>query len=245
VCEPSTHLDVLDGEARGGGGHGGLDGAALLDIDDGTVAWALGGTRAGGSNSVGEHDATEIGERNQGASLLEILNDPLGVLKAQSAGASEGLGDGLASGDVLNDSLAGLGAAGGNGGLDHISGGNGQGEIVGVVWVPLVPRIVAAANSEVNSSLENGGLAAIAINSDPGGGGSSAAARWIRDGELGSDSLPGVTRWWGFDDGTRPVGAVRHLGLVARGLCSFDSHDRVARSLGSTAGHTLSVSFTG
>lgn len=63
---------------------------------------------------VGESNGAEVSERNQGRTLLKVLNDPLRILLAQVSRGSESLGDGLASADVCD----GRGAGGGRGSGD-------------------------------------------------------------------------------------------------------------------------------
>lgn len=139
---PGGHLtNVLDSDAVAGIRGLGQNDAVLLDIHDLGTRGANGSAVLDGL-SVGESDSAKVGERNKSAILLEVLDDPLGVGLAQGARstAREGVGHRLASRDVVD----GGGASGSGGGvhrdLDHISSSDGDAaEIIGILWVPLVP----------------------------------------------------------------------------------------------------------
>ncbi len=82
-------------------------------------------------------------------------------------------------------------------------------EINGEVGVPFVPRIVrdlAAADGEINTSLENGVLRSVAVNSDPCRC-SASSARGGND-ERAGDGGEGLSRRGALQNGARPVGAV-------------------------------------
>lgn len=103
-----------------------------LDVDDGGARRTLGRTAGRSSDGVVESDGAKVGEGDERATRLVVLDDPLGVLFAKSGGGSEGFGDSLAGGQVLDDGSARLGSGGGNGDLDGIASLDGKvGEIVG------------------------------------------------------------------------------------------------------------------
>lgn len=87
--------------------------------------------------------------------------------------AGEFVGDRLASRHILDGCGSGSRGGGVNGELDHVAGGEGDtGEVVAVVGVPLIPSIeagLAVLEVEVDSSLQDRGLASVAINTNPGG----------------------------------------------------------------------------
>lgn len=94
------------------------------------------------SLSIGEGDSSKVGERNESAVLLKVLDDPLGVGLAQSACSAtrEGVRHRLAGSEVVDRGGAGGGRCGVHGYFDHVSGGDGDAlEIVGILRVPLVP----------------------------------------------------------------------------------------------------------
>ena len=138
--QPVTSLDVLDGGGRSAGGNGGENLVVLLNVDEGSTRGGVGGaTRASGSGASELHGA-KVRERNKAAVLLKVFDDPLSILLAKSIGRGEVLGDGLASGQVLNDSCTRGSGGSSNGGLDLITSADSDArEIVGVVGVPLVP----------------------------------------------------------------------------------------------------------
>lgn len=85
-------------------------------------------------------DGTEVGKRDERATLFVVLNNPLGLLFAKGGGRSDGLADSLAGSYILDDNCTRLGARGSNSQFNHVSSRDGDaGEVVGVVWVPLVP----------------------------------------------------------------------------------------------------------
>lgn len=210
--------------------NGSLDLAALADIDH-LGAVEANGLAAGRSLSVAEGDITEVGERNERGALLEVLDDPFGVLSAEGCGGggcTHRLGDGLAVGGVLDlaDTLAGRGAGARDG--DGIAGLHGDtAEVVGDGGVPLVPSVVALRNSaargaggsEVDTGLEDGLAIGVTVDADPGGGGPGARARGRGgrsdggDGELSRDAVEGGTSGRSSQNSARPVGG------VARSVC--------------------------
>lgn len=142
MLEPSASkaridlTDVLASDLSGaGGGAAGEDLEALADVDDGRA-------RDGG-RAVGEGDAVEVDEVDEGAAGAEVLDDPLGVVLAELVGlGGEGVGDGLARSGVLEGDRTGLQAARLGSHDDGVASGDGEaGEGVGIVGVPLVPGV--------------------------------------------------------------------------------------------------------
>lgn len=221
---------------------------------------------------IGESDAAEVDEGDEGGALLEVLDDPLGVGLAEVALGTlvgERVGHGLTGGEVLDVSLGEYeymhntdgserisltdtagGAVCGHGDEDVVACGEANAaEVVGVVGVPLVPSTVPASacmidsgtkdnslvgdlavlNGEVDAGLENGRLACVTINTDPGGGSVSSAAITtagslrVGHGEGAVDaSVAGAD-----EDGAGPVLRVLHgggggLAIIAGGLGSRD-----------------------
>jgi len=217
-----AHLDITDSD--GVTRHRGLsqDLATLPNVHDG-------GTR--GTNSpavadglgISEGNRSEISERDEGATGFKILDNPFSVCLTEIAlsASSELVSDGLAIGEVLDSGSSGALSGGLNSNLDGVALRDGDAaEVIRVVGVPFVPGAVgglAALVAEVDAGLENGGLAGVAVNTDPGRGAGlffkATGATWGGDtgnGELASDG--GVA---GADqNGTGPVGAVLGLGGV-------------------------------
>ena len=77
--------------------------------------------------------------------------------------------------------------------------------------IPLIPSVIRAVAVPVNTSLQDGGLAGIAIDTNPGGSGSIGATTALRhvDGS-GCGSEPRAS-----EDSTAPVGLNGRVGLVA------------------------------
>lgn len=75
---------MSDGDGVGSSGDAGEDLGVLFQVDDGRAgdAEGLGG---GGSRGAGEGDGAEVGESDQGAALLEVLDDPLCVLASKGS----------------------------------------------------------------------------------------------------------------------------------------------------------------
>lgn len=111
--------------------------------------------------STGEFNALEISKGDEGVVFLEILNDPLGTDLLKCAGrtlVTEGLRDGVACGEVLDDGGPARLGLGSYRRSDLVASGDGEAEVVGVVWEPLVPSIIGvrvARHSPVNAGLEN------------------------------------------------------------------------------------------
>lgn len=124
--------------------------------------------------------------------------------------SADSLGDGLPSGDILQDDCAGGGGGGMNSDRDGVASGDGEvGEVDGVVRVPFVPclvRYLTAADGEINASLKNGVLGSVAVDSDPcrGRSGSSRGGNDKRPGH----GIEGLASWRALQNGARPVGAV-------------------------------------
>lgn len=132
-------LDIGDGNGGGSGGDRGQH-LVLLNIDEGGARGADSAAGGGGGLSIGEGDAPEVSKSDQRGALLEVLDDPLCVLFAESRAGRDRLAHGLARGFVLNDGGAGLGAGGSDGDGNLVTGAEGDaGEVVGVVGVPLIP----------------------------------------------------------------------------------------------------------
>lgn len=109
-----SDLDVAAGDGAGArGAAGGEDGAALLDVEDAGAGDADGGAALDGGGG-GEGDGVEVGEGDERAARLVVLDDPLGVVLAQLVLlVAEGVGDALARGQVLErGSAGGLGGGG-------------------------------------------------------------------------------------------------------------------------------------
>lgn len=110
--------------------------AVLLDIDDvGTT-----GADVPVGVSTSESNRSEVGERNEARAFFKVLDDPLGVLLAESRGRRDGLRHRLTFRVVGDDGLAGFGGGSGHGERDAVASAEGDsGEVVGVVGIPLVP----------------------------------------------------------------------------------------------------------
>lgn len=207
-------VDLLTGVAAGdtaaAGGAVGQDLARrALDINDGGSAGGD-GARGARSSGIAESDLAKVGKGNEVAALLKVLNDPLGVGLAKGRGSvGEGVGNRLSGGEVLKSGNAGGLGRGVDGHADHVADLEREaGEAVGVVGNPLIPSIEAAVAIEGDSSLQNGGLAGIAVNSHPSRGRSVGTARSTGDcdcaGDLG-ETLADL-------DSASPVGGV--LGVL-------------------------------
>lgn len=106
--------DVIAGDAAATRGAAiGEDGAALLDVDDGGAGDADGGAALDG-RGAGEGDRVEVGKSHERPARLVVLDDPLGVVLAQLVAlVAEAVRHGLARGQVLQRSYAGLLGGGG------------------------------------------------------------------------------------------------------------------------------------
>ena len=120
-------LDVCAGD--GGSARGaavGVDGAALLDVEDLGARDAQSAAAGGGDRAAGEGDGAEVGEWDHGVARLEVLDNcesristdlhdwkrrgltPLSIGLAQLVGLSgEGVSNRLARAEVLNCHRAG------------------------------------------------------------------------------------------------------------------------------------------
>ena len=114
--------------------------------------------------------------------------------------------------DVVDGRGSGRRARCGDGDFDRVSGGDGDAaKIVGVIWVPFVPRVIRvgrAGSRPVNAGLQNGSFARVAVNADPGRAGTGGGWRWDCESsgyafEAGSD-----------ENGAGPVGTVFNVGIV-------------------------------
>lgn len=212
-------LNVLDSNSGAGSSDRGKN-AVLLNVNDGGTSGVNSGTALGGL-STGEDNSAKVGKGDQGAALLKVLNDPFCVVLAKLVGFTrEFVGNGSARADVLNNSSSGRGAGGSHSDFDNISSRDGDArEVVGVVRVPLVPSIVAdgaALNTKVDSSLENGGIAGVSVQTYPGRSAVlSTTAATTGNLRGGNSELSGDGAVAGSDeDSTGPVGAVLDV-LVA------------------------------
>ncbi len=121
-------LDVLAGDGAAAGRARGQD-AVLADVQDVGAAGSDGGAVLDG-RAAGELDGAEVGERHVLAvvarvALGEVLDDPLRVDLAQAGRLlAEALGDGLASGQVLDDGRSGRLGRRRDGHLDRITLGD-------------------------------------------------------------------------------------------------------------------------
>ena len=205
-----ARLDVLDGDGAAADGDGGEDLAALLDVDGGRAGGADGGAARGRRGRRGEDDGAEVGEGHERGALLEVLDDPLRVVLAERRLAGERVRDGLALGLVRDRRRAArLGRRGDRHGDDVARGEADAGEVVRVVGVPLIPSCAAemarsaegvavaegvrrtivadagAGDGEVDTGLEDGGVAGVTVDANPCGGGVGprAARRLARGGD--------------------------------------------------------------
>lgn len=135
----SHHLTLVGaGNSGARGAARGVDGAGLADVNDGGIITSIdSGAGALGSVGIGELDRVEVGEGNQGQTLLEVLNNPLGVVLAQvglGGGGRKGVGHGLAGGGVLEGGGTGAGAGGLDGHGDGVTSRDVEVEVVSVVY---------------------------------------------------------------------------------------------------------------
>lgn len=201
----------------------------VTEVNDVTTLWCDGSRRTL-SRSVGESDGTEVGKGNQAATLLKVLDNPLGIGLAKSARrAGEAVVNPLARGQVLKSgNTSGL-ARRSNGDLDLVTDAQVKAaEGVRVVGNPLKPSIEAAIAVEGETSLKDSGLACIAVNANPGRGSSITSTSGTGNGDGSGNTLK-----TGSDlDSSRPVGGVLDLG----GVGALDE----ARAVGDMlAGRTL------
>lgn len=248
-----VHLNVLDNDGAVGDGDGGKDSVAALNVNDGGILRTNRGAAIGGSGA-GEGDSAEVGEGNKRVILLEVLDDPLGIVLAQVTvnTTGEGVGNRLASGNVVNGGSTGGLGGGVNSDLDHITSRDSEVKVIGIVGVPLVPGIKrsgAALDTEVNTGLQDSSVAGVTVNTDPGGGtvlltaGATAGNTGSGNGELSSDGSVASTD----EDGTSPVGAVLDLGGVREidGLGGAGLEGRVALALSGGASGAASGTLLG
>ena len=78
----------------------GQDFVVLLNID-GVSTGEPSGAGVGGGRAAGESDGAKVGERDQAAAFLKVLDDPLGVLAGQGL-AADGLAHRLSGAGVLD-----------------------------------------------------------------------------------------------------------------------------------------------
>jgi len=215
---PRLNLNVGAGDrGRAGGGAVSQDLAALLNVNDGgTTDTDAAGSGLGRGPSEG--DGAKVSKRNQRAALLEVLDDPFSIGLAEVALGTfvrEGVCNLLSGGVVRNDSSACGLASCGNGHSNGVTSRKADsGEVIGVVWVPLIPSIISdgrAGLGPVNTGLENGSIASVTVNANPGGTRSCGGWGWDSEGA----GHTGVAR--SNEDGTSPVGAVFHVGLIGHG----------------------------
>lgn len=117
----------------------------------------------------------------------------------------------VAGSQVLKHSNTASGARGINRDLDLVPDAKVKAlEGVGVVRDPFEPGVERTIAVEGDSSLENGTLAVVTVNADPGGGGGARATRSTGDGDGALD----VVEAFAVLDGSGPVGGVFGLGRV-------------------------------
>ena len=192
------------------------DGVVLLNVEDAGAANGDGLAGARGRDGVGELDLAKVDEGDERLAVLEVLDDPLGVRLAQRGRlAGEGLRDRLARRLVLDDG----GAVGGRGRRhDH---GDGVAGVDGDVGKrarrgrpPLVHGAVlchAVLDGEEDARLQDGALAGVAVDADPGGaaveraGVAAGRHRYGRDDYRRCHAVEVASR----DDGAGPVLRVR------------------------------------
>lgn len=172
---PPNLANILDGNFGIGSRRRGQSLIILLDIDDGSIRSADGRITAGGAN-IRESDSAKIGERNERQERGEVLHDPLRIRLAKSVVilASERMGNSLASGQILHDgSSCGL-ARRVDSDLDFIaSRDTDTAEVVGIVREPFIPGVrggATAIDTEIHTGLQDGGLARVPVDANPGCG---------------------------------------------------------------------------
>lgn len=145
-----VHLALVGAsDGLAGGRAAGVDSAGLADVDDGARSSLDGTAGRRGGVGLGELDGVEVSEGHQGETLLEVLDDPLSIVLAKvTLGAGPCVVDGLASGGVLNGGSTSRGGGGLNGHDNGVTSGDVQGEVVGVVRVPLIPRLVSSSQQD-------------------------------------------------------------------------------------------------
>lgn len=117
--------------------------------------------------------------------------------------------DGLSGGQVLKSGNTGGLGRGIDSHADLVANLEGEaGEAVGVVGNPLVPSVEAAITVEGDTSLENGTLACVSVNSYPRRGSSVGAARSTGDCDRAGDLCEALADL----DGAGPVRGV--LGVL-------------------------------
>lgn len=188
-----------------------LTSVLVPEVNDGST---VGGNsaRVTTGRSISESDRAIVGKGDQRATRLEVLNDPLSISLAQGARrAVELVLDLLSSSQVFEDSNT-AGAAGRiNRDLDLVADAEVKAlEGVGVVGDPFEPGVERAIAEEGDTSLENGALAVVAVNADPGGGGGVGTTGGTGDGDGALDVVEAVA----VLDGAGPVGGVSGLGGV-------------------------------
>jgi hypothetical protein len=143
---PQLNLNVGAGDRRAGGGAVRQDLAALLNVNDGGTTDTH-GAAGGHGRGPSEGDGAKVSKSNQRAALLEVLDNPFSISLAEVALgtlAREGVRNRLSGGVVLNDSFASGLAGCGNGHGNGVTGRKADsGEVIGVVWVPLIPSIIS------------------------------------------------------------------------------------------------------
>lgn len=195
--------------------------AALINQVNDISTRGVDRTRTAGGTGIRESDGVKSRERSKRLGSTaddgEVLHDPLSVCLAEGAlnlAGGEGVSDGLTVG-LVGDGGDTAGCAGGlNAHLDGVAGRNvDAAEVVGVVGNPLVPGVVgdgAALDTEVETSLQEGALTGVSVNTDPGTGAIlGAVVTTAGDGRGGSNDASGDLGESGVDqDSTGPVGAL-------------------------------------
>ncbi|KAI7976906.1 hypothetical protein EIK77_010137 [Talaromyces pinophilus] len=195
--------------------------AALINQVNDISTRGVDRTRTAGGTGIRESDGVKSRERSKRLGSTaddgEVLHDPLSVCLAEGAlnlAGGEGVSDGLTVG-LVGDGGNTAGCAGGlNAHLDGVTSRDvDAAEVVGIVGNPLVPGVVghgAALDTEVETSLQEGALAGVSINTDPGTGAIlGAVVTTAGDGRGGSNDASGDLGESGVNqDSTGPVSAL-------------------------------------
>lgn len=75
---------VFDGNGTATGSNAGEDLSVLLNVQDHSGSRGE-GLRARGSRSTSKLNSSKVGERNEAVTLLEVFNNPFGVLPTKSS----------------------------------------------------------------------------------------------------------------------------------------------------------------
>lgn len=191
-----------------------VTGVGITEINDGTAVGSNGALRAR-SRGIGEGDGAKVGKGDELAARLKVLDDPLGVGLAQGArGAGELVLDLSAGRQVLEHGDTGRLAGGVDVHLDLVADAEVKApEGVRVVGDPFVPGVEAAVTVKGNTGLQDGRLAGIAVDADPGRGRRVCVSRYAGDRNGAADAGEALAD---LDD-ARPVARVLDLGVGSVG----------------------------